>query len=245
MALANQHSRPPLWRDAAVIKWLVQIAVFVVVVGALWFLANVAGTNLADKGFEVNYDFLEGPANIQLGEGIDTVPDTAGRAVWSGMANTLRIAGAGILVSTILGVLVGLARLSSNWLANKVGSVFVETLRNIPVLVQIILWFAIISSLGALTNAESEAGESGPIPGWLYISQKGLSIPRIFYADGFYQFMALLLLLCIPIWFINGSLKAKRDREGGESIAGRVTFGLFLLAAAVAWFANPIMAFLE
>ena len=245
VALANQHSRPPLWRDAAIIKWLVQIAVFVVVVGAFWFLANVAGTNLADKGFEVNYDFLEGPANIQLGEGIDTAPDTAGRAIWSGMANTLRIAGAGIIVATLLGILIGLARLSTNWLANKIGSIFVETLRNIPVLVQIILWFAIIGSLGALSNAESDAGESGPLPGWLYVSQKGISIPRVFYADGFYQFMALLLVLCVPIWFINRSLKEKRDREGGQSIAGRVSLALFLGAAAIAWFLNSIMAFLE
>ncbi len=244
-AQANQHGRPPLWRDAAVLKWLIQIAVFVLVVGVLWFLADVAGTNLSDKGFEINYSWIEGPANIQLGEGIDTAPNTAGRALWSGMVNTLRVAGAGILVSTILGVLIGLARLSHNWLANKVGSVFVETLRNIPVLVQIILWFAIIGSLSTLSNAESAAGESGPIPGWLYISQKGISIPRVFYADGFYQFLALMLILGIPIWFVRRSLIAKRDREGGTSIAGRVTFGLVIVAGIISWFANEVMAFLE
>ncbi len=244
-APANQHARPPLWRDAAVLKWLIQIAVFVLVVGVLWFLADVAGTNLSDKGFEVNYDWIEGPANIQLSEGIDTVPTTAGRALWTGMVNTLRMASAGIVLSTILGVLVGLARLSHNWLANKAGSVFVETLRNIPVLVQIILWFAIISSLGALVNADSELGESGPIPGWLYISQRGISIPRVFYASGFYQFMALMSLLAIPIYFVYRALQAKRDREGGTSIAGRVTLGLLLIAGIISWFLNGAMAFLE
>jgi len=234
-----------LWRDAAVLKWLIQIAVFVVVVGAFWFLANVASSNLTEKGFSVNYDWLEGPANIQLSEGIDTVPDTAGRALWTGMVNTLRMASAGIVLATLLGILVGLARLSNNWLANKVGSVFVETLRNIPVLVQIILWFAIISSLGALQNAESEFGESGPIPGWLYISQKGLSIPRVFFADGFYQFLALMFVFGIPIYLVNRSLNAKRDREGGASIAGRVTLALLLVAGVIAWFANGVMSFLE
>ncbi len=241
----NQHARPPLWRDAAVLKWLIQIAVFAVVVGAFWFLINVASTNLAENGFEVNYDWLSGPANIQLSEGIDTVPDTAGRALFTGMVNTLRMASAGILLATILGVLVGLARLSNNWLANKVGSIFVETLRNIPVLVQIILWFAIISTLAELQNADSEFGESGPIPGWLYISQKGISIPRVFFADGFYQFLALMLVFAIPIYFVNRSLNAKRDREGGDSIAGRVTLGLVLVAGVIAWFANEVMGFLE
>ncbi|NNF52871.1 MAG: ABC transporter permease subunit [Acidimicrobiales bacterium] len=241
----SQHERPPLWRDAAVLKWLIQISVMVVVIAVLWFLSRVASTNLAAKGFEVNFDWMSGPANFQLGEGIDTVPNTAGRALWAGMVNTLRMAGAGILLATALGIVVGLARLSSNWLANKIGSVFVETLRNIPVLVQIILWFFIISELGALRNADSPLGESGPIPGWLYISQKGISLPRVFYADGFYQFMALLLILAVPIYFVNRSLHAKRDREGGESIAGRVTLGLLLVAALIAWFANGIMSFLE
>lgn len=227
------------------LKWLVQIVVLVLVIATFWFFANVATSNLADKGFEVNYDWIEGPANIQLGEGIDTTPDTAGRAIWVGMVNTLRMASVGVVMATLLGVLVGLARLSSNWMANKVGSFFVETLRNIPVLVQIILWFAIISSFGALTNAENDAGESGPIPGWLYISQKGFSIPRVFYEDGFYQFLAMMVVFGIPIWFVRRSLIAKRDREGGTSIAGRVTFGLLVVAAIVSWLANPVMAFLE
>ena len=241
----SQHERPPLWRDAAVLKWLIQIGVMVVVIAAFIFLFSVASTNLAGKGFEVNFNWLSGPANFQLGEGIDTVPQTAGRAMWAGMVNTLRLAGAGILLATVLGIVIGLARLSSNWLANKIGSVYVETLRNIPVLVQIILWFFIISSLAALEGADSPGGETGPIPGYLYISQKGVSLPRVFFADGFYQFMALLLVFAIPIYFVNRSLHSKRDREGGTSIAGRVTLGLLAVAALIAWFANGIMSFLE
>ncbi len=243
-ASGSVHERPPLWRDAAILKWLIQIAVLVLVVGVFWFLADVAATNLSDKGFEVNYDWIEGPANIQLNEGIDTVPNTAGRAIWSGMVNTLRIAIVGIMAATILGVFVGLARLSHNWLANKIGSVFVETLRNIPVLVQIILWFFIIGALGALRNADAPEGESGPIPGWFYVSQKGVSLPRVFLADGFYQFAALMAVFGVGIWYVRRYLTAKRDREGGRSLAGPVAFGLTIVAAAIAWFANPVMGFL-
>ncbi len=239
-----QHERPPIWRDVAVLKWIIQIATFVLVVTVFWVLADVAATNLSDKGFNVNYDWIDGPANIQLGEGIDTVPSSAGRALWVGMVNTLRIASVGIVVATILGVLVGLARLSHNWLANKAGSIFVETLRNIPVLVQIILWFAIIGSLGALRNADSPLGESGPIPGWLYVSQKGISLPRVFFADGFYQFLALMAVFGVGIHFVRRALIAKRDREGGRSLAGPVALGLTIVALIIAWFGNGIMSFL-
>ncbi|MEL0284515.1 MAG: ABC transporter permease subunit, partial [Ilumatobacter sp.] len=208
------HTRPPIWRNTSVLKWLVQIVVLVAVLAVFWFLAAQARTNLSAKGIPVSYDWLDEPANIQLGEGIQTVDTeerrlTMSRALWVGMVNTLRIASIGIIVSTIIGIAVGIARLSKNWLARKVSSIYVETLRNVPVLVQIILWLAILGSLGKLT------AESGPIPGWVIVSQKGISLPRVFLADGFYQFLSMVLVAMIPVWFVRRSLKRRQDREGG------------------------------
>ena len=239
-----RHARPPLWRNTAVLKWFVQIVVLVAVLAAFWFLAAQARNNLSAKGIPVSYDWLDEPANIQLGEGIQTVdePDgrrlTMSRALWVGMVNTLRIASIGIFVATAIGVVVGIARLSNNWLARKVSSIYVETLRNIPVLVQIILWLAILGSLGKLTP------DSGPIPGWVIISQKGISIPRVFFADGFYQFLALMGVFAVPIWLVRRTLKRRRDELGGVSHIGSVTAIMVLAAAVIAWFANPVMAFL-
>ncbi len=234
-AASAHHERPPFWRNTNVLKWGVQILTLAAVVAAFWFLVSQAKTNLDDKGIPVGYDWLNDPANIQLGEGIDTVPDTMGRALWSGMVNTLRVAVLGIIASTILGIVLGIARLSNNWLAQKIASVYVETIRNIPVLVQILLWGVIVASLPELT---ADPGEKR----WFFASQKGISLPRVFYADGFYQFVALLLVLAIPIWFVRRYLKRKQELEGGEQHVGSVTFGLFVLAAIIAWFANPIMA---
>jgi general L-amino acid transport system permease protein len=238
------HGRPPIWRNTNVLKWGVQIGVLVAVIGVFWFLIDQAGTNLSEKGFSVGYDWLNDPANIQLSEGIQVAnePDqtlTFGRALWVGMVNTLRIAAAGIIASTILGVIVGIARLSHNWLAQKMASIYVETLRNIPVLVQIILWLAIIgTALPALTP------DSGPISGWIYVSNRGISIPRVFYADGFYQFISLLLILFIGVWFVRRYLHRKQEREGGEQHVGLITLILVAIAATIAWFANGIMAWL-
>lgn len=235
--------RPPLWRNAAVLKWAIQFAALVAVLGVFWFLIVEARTNLAAKGIPVGYDWLDDPANFQLAEGIQTVDSparrlTMSRALWVGMVNTLRMAGLGILFATIIGVIVGVSRLSKNYVARRFSSVYVETLRNVPVLVQIILWLAILGSLGKLT------ADSGPIPGWLIISQKGISLPRIFLADGFYQFASMMLLLSVGIRYVNRSLRRRQEREGGEHRVGSKTFALVVVAVVVSWFANPVMAFL-
>ncbi|NNE12224.1 MAG: ABC transporter permease subunit [Ilumatobacter sp.] len=238
-AASVHHTRPPLWRNTNVLKWGVQIAVLAAVIASFWFLIEQAGTNLSDKGFDVSYDWLDGPANIQVAEGIQTAatdeqPFNMGRALWVGMTNTLRISAIGILASTILGVILGIARLSHNWLASKIASIFVETLRNIPVLVQILLWAVIVASLPELTG---DPGEKG----WFYASKKGISFPRLFYADGFYQFVSLLLILCVGVWFVRRYLKGVQAREGGEQHIGAITFALFAIAVVIAWFANGIM----
>ena len=230
--------KPPVWRNVTFLKWAVQIVVLALVVGAFWFLAKEARQNLVDKNLDPSFNFIEGPANFQPGEGIDTQPDTAGRALWVGMVNTLRIAGLGIVASTILGVMVGLARLSNNWVANKAAGIFIETLRNIPVLVQIILWFAIISQLGKLTP------ESGKLGGSFFVTKKGISVPRIFLADGFYQWAALMLVFITGLLFTRRKLHAKQDREGGNQRIATKLFVLTIIATVVAVIINPIMSFL-
>ena len=190
------HERPPLYRDVTVVKWVVQIVALLLTLGALWFLANQAGDNLRASNVPTDYDFLSVNPGIDLSSGIDTDPDTGGRALWVGMVNTLRMAIAGILVATILGVVVGLARLSNNWLLKKIGTVFVETLRNVPLLVQILFYGAVFASLDRVT------AEVGPINGWLHISNKGLSMPRVHIADGFYQWVIVLLIGLVVANFV-------------------------------------------
>ncbi|MGA0781921.1 MAG: hypothetical protein ACO3Q4_10300, partial [Ilumatobacteraceae bacterium] len=129
------QGRPPLWRNATLLKWLLQIVVLLTVLAGFWFLITQARTNLDAKGIPVGYDWLDDPSNFQLGDGIQTVDSperrlTMSRALWVGMVNTFRVAIAGIIFSTILGVLIGIARLSKNYVARKVSSIYVETLRN-------------------------------------------------------------------------------------------------------------------
>ena len=124
--------KPPFYRDATVVKWIVQVTTLVVVILAIIFLVGEAGDNLEAKSISTGFDFLSTDLGFNVSEGIDTDPDTGGRALWVGMVNTIRMSLAGIALATILGVFIGIFRLSSNWVVAKVASAFIEYQRNIP-----------------------------------------------------------------------------------------------------------------
>ena len=231
--------KPPFYRDVTVVKWLIQVVVLVALIFVTWFLASEAGANLEAKGLTSGFEFLAQPAGFNVSEGIDTEPATGGRALWVGMVTTFRLAIAGILTATILGILVGLARLSSNWIVNRVGSVFVETIRNVPLIVQIVLIFA---ALGSLSRVELD---SGPINGWLHVTNKGVAMPRIFIADGFYQWLVIMLVGLVVARYVRRNRVAAQEATGENSFVGLATFGVLALFAVIGWFIHPVLGFLS
>lgn len=239
-SITASQQRPPLWRNSKFLSWIAQIAVLLAVVGAFFFFVGTAEAGLEAGGRDFSFDFINGPANIQLSEGIDTNPPNAGRALWVGMVNTMQTAAVGVVLATIIGVLVGLARLSNNFLANRGASVFIETLRNIPVLVQILLWLVIISgTLGELTNNDG-AGDKA----WFFASQKGVAVPRVFYDEGFYQWIAFIGIGGIVSIFARKYFNNYQAQHGGRNLAGPATFVILAAFAFVGWFVNPVMGFL-
>ena len=231
---ATQSQRPPFYRDVTVVKWLAQVFTLLLVVFALFFLTTQALENLDRQGIEIKYDFLSIGLGSDLREGIDTDPDTAGRALWAGAVNTLRIAAGGIVAATILGVLIGVGRLSSNWIVSRMCSVFIETIRNIPLLVQIVFIWALIATL---PNVELD---QGPINGLLHLSNKGLSVPRVHIDDGFYQW----LIFIGAGWLVGSFVKRRQERR--HDATGRDTYPVLSFLAvlavfgAVGWVAHPM-----
>ncbi len=195
---AAATAKPPFYRDSTIVKWLAQLATLAAVIFALVFLVGEAGENLEAKSIQTGFDFLEVDPDIALGEGIDTDPATSGRALWVGMVNTIRMAIAGIALATVLGTLIGIGRLSSNWLVAKLASAFIEYMRNIPLLVHIILFFVAIATVFPAfgENVDPVSGDvtQGPINGVLHISNKGISIPRVHIDDGYYQWLIVVLI---------------------------------------------------
>jgi len=231
--------RVPLWRDVIVLKWVTQVFLLFVVLSAMWFLANQAGDNLRARNINTDFDFLERPVDIQISEGIDTHPDTGGRALWAAMVNTLRLSIAGIFFATIVGVIVGLARLSDNWLVRRIGSGYVETLRNIPLLVQMIFYYS------AMTAAFPRLGlETGPINGWLHVSNKGISMPRVHIADGFYQWTVVVLIGAAAAHFVRRHRQRILDETGANASPILWALGTIGLFGLIGLFVHPAFSWL-
>ncbi|MDM0087235.1 MULTISPECIES: ABC transporter permease subunit [unclassified Variovorax] len=163
------------WHDPA----LRAIAYQVLVVGAValvaWYLVANTLHNLAARNIATGFAFLDREAGFAIGESvIDYSPqDTYGRAILVGLANTLRVASIGLILATLLGTVIGIARLSTNWLLARCANAYVEFVRNIPLLLQLLIWYALISEvLPGPRNALH------PLPG-VFLSNRGLMIPAL------------------------------------------------------------------
>ncbi|MDO8788047.1 MAG: ABC transporter permease subunit [Sulfuritalea sp.] len=161
------------WRDLAV-----QGLFAAGLLALLWWLLDVTATNMAERGIRSGFDFLNDPAGFTIGESL--LPfDSADSTLWAlaaGLANTLRVALPAILISTLLGTLVGLGRLSPNLLLRGLCAAYVETLRNVPLLLQLLAWYFVVTDLLPLA---SEALQLAP---HVFLSKSGLSLPWL--ADG-------------------------------------------------------------
>src|SRR3989338_5744127 len=127
----------------------IQALLAAALLAALWWLLDVTAANMAERGIRSGFDFLTDPAGFAIGESLLPFESTDS-ALWAlaaGLANTLRVALPAILASTLLGTLIGLGRLSPNLLLRGLCAGYVETLRNIPLLLQLLAWYFVVTDL--------------------------------------------------------------------------------------------------
>lgn len=147
-------TRPPLWRDVRVLRIGVQV-VFAVAVGALlWYLATNLVVNLRASGIPTGFSFLDQPTGFSIRDTSLRPAQPIRDALMAGVANTLRVAVLGIALATLVGLVVGVARLSSNWLVRRAASLYVEAIRNVPPLLVIVFFYlAVMLRLPGITDA--------------------------------------------------------------------------------------------
>ncbi len=133
--------RPPFWRDLRIIRIVIQVVAVVVVLGTVWILGNNLRTELVAKNLPTTFDFLDQPTGVNIPDSSFDPASPIQSALWVGIKNTFLLVIVGIPALTILGTLIGVARLSKNWLVSKAATVYVETIRNIPPLLIIIFVF--------------------------------------------------------------------------------------------------------
>lgn len=239
VAPARSRNLASLWNDIGVRKVVFQ-TVLVACVAAIAFILwwNASG-NIARRGLEVGFAFLQKTANFAIGETV--IPyspaDSYARALLAGLSNTIVIAIAGCVLTTVLGVLFGVLRLSPNPFLSRLVGVYVEIGRNVPLLLQLFFWYSLCTRLSGPRQALS------PLPG-VFLSNRGLRLPALVPNDGL-LFAALGLLAAVLVWLVL-SRWARRVQERTGQRPRILPWGLALLLlaplAAIRLASNPIAA---
>ena len=166
-------SRDWSWRSRHVRGLLYQVLAMILIGLAIWFLAHNTLTNMRVRGIQSGFDFLNSPAGFDIGERM--VPYESNDPYWMafliGILNTLRVAIVGIVLTTILGTLLGIGRFSNNALVRGLCYAYVELFRNVPILLQLLMWYLFL--IQALPNA----GEPVAVLGLFYLGAGGLTYP--------------------------------------------------------------------
>src|SRR5688500_7297850 len=137
------------WRSQAFRGVVYQVVAVSVIALIAWFLTSNTPTNLRVRGIQRGFDFLTQPAGFGIGEPVIEFDSSTPywRALLVGLTNTGRVAIIGILIATVTGTLIGIGRLSRNFLVRAVCSAYVELFRNIPVLLQLLMWYLLLNEL--------------------------------------------------------------------------------------------------
>jgi len=203
-----------LWNDSRFRSTFLQIiALIIVILAVLWLVDNVV-RNLAALGKEFSFGFMSAPSSYDINQRlIDyTSRSSHSTAAVVGILNTLLVAVMGCLLATILGVLAGVLRLSHNWIVSKLMTVYIEFVRNVPVLIQILLLAAVLDEL------LPHPGQAEALFGGLMVpTNRGFYFPApIFEAGSLFVVLAFLASICVAVWF--GRWSVRRQQATGEHL---------------------------
>ncbi len=220
----------PFWRDIRIIAIILQIVFLVLVLAALaWLYTNMI-SGLERSNLLPSLSFLSQEAGFPIAEGLPYQPsDSYGYALIVGVVNTLRVAVTGIILATILGIFIGISRLSSNWLLRNTATVYVEIVRNVPLLLQLLFWFF-------LTKAFPRVQESISLFNLMYLHNRGVTLAWPAAGTSFASWTAWLwgaLVVGLLVYVGRRVQLARQDRPGA---AWPWALLAALLTASLGWF---------
>jgi len=231
----NSGSTPAkaaLWRRPVFRSTVFQALLVLAIIYIGNTLLNNTLYNLEQRGISTGFGFLD----VEAGFGIVQTlvdyqeTDTFGRTFLVGLLNTLLVSFLGIIFATIIGFIMGVARLSKNWLVARLAAIYVETFRNIPLLLQIMFWYFIV------LNKLPSPRQSYDFAGTIFLNKRGLSIPSPIFETGFWIVSVAIVLAIAIIIFISRWARARQERTGEQ-------FHTFYVSLAIL-IGLPMLAFI-
>jgi len=228
------------WRSRAFRGLVYQVVALALIGLAAWFLWSNTLTNMRVRGIQSGFDFLSQPAGFSIGESL--YPFDSGesylRAFGVGLTNTLRVAVAGIVLATILGTLIGIGRFSRNGLVRALCSAYVECFRNIPVLLQLLVWYLVLTEVFPTIQ---NAWKLGPF----FLSKGGLNFPAPVWGPGELWLGAGLAAGAALAWGWRHRARRQFDLTGRARSMFWVPLALLLAGAFGGWLAGGASTVLD
>ena len=213
------------YNDPRVRSIAYQVALCAVVVFLVYGAASNAIENLARARIASGFGFWDQTAGFDISQTLieySSRDSTYGRAFWVGLLNTLLVAGIGIVLATILGFIVGISRLSSNWLLAKAAGCYVEIVRNLPLLLQLLFWYnAVLKTLPDIRDSIS-------IGGRVFLNNRGLFLPTPIFKEGFGGAEIALLVGIFGAIIFRIWARKQQERTGRQAPVLLVTLALVI-----------------
>ncbi|MEI6733284.1 MAG: ABC transporter permease subunit [Comamonadaceae bacterium] len=221
------------WRSQAFRGLIYQLLAIGLIVVVVWFLAHNTLLNMKIRGIQSGFDFLSGPAGFDIGESL--YPFDSAQPYWQaflvGLSNTLRVAILGIILTTVLGTLLGIGRFSRNALVRGLCYAYVEFFRNVPVLLQLLMWYIVFTET---LPATTEAWKIGPV----FLSKGGLSFPVPVWSGGHLWSAVGLLLGLVMAYAYRRRAFRQFEATGQLRSMFWVPVAICLAGGVVGWLAG-------
>ena len=224
----------PFWRDERILRVLGQIVFLVVIVGFFYYIYHNMINALAAQGMTPSFAFLRNTAGFDIGQQLIKYvrSDTYGRAILVGLLNTIYVSLIGIVFATIFGVILGVARLSRNFLISKLASIYLEILRNIPLLVLLVFWYGgVFITLPRVKEAISI--------GSMYLSNRGVVVPWGIPTETWSTYLIILGAGLVTSIIVAWRLNVIGKRTGRPPLTSVWTTLTFLGFGLIGWFVLP------
>ncbi len=223
-----------IWTNERSRSLVIQIFALIVLLLALAWIINNTVQNLENLGVETGYGFLGHPASYDINQRLIEYSSrsTHARAAVVGFLNTVLVAVTGVVFATILGFMVGILRLSGNWLISRLMTAYIEFTRNVPVLLHILLWYGIVVHVLPHPKQAIE-----PFSGF-FLSNRGFYLPRPVLEDLAWVIPASLVVTLVGVWLFARLARRVQERTGRIYPVLSVSLVTIVAAPVIAYFAS-------
>jgi len=231
-------AKPPIWNDPRYRALFFQALVLGGVLLAGWALVNNTLNNMESRGIASGFGFLNKTSGFSINMHlIDYAEEnTYGRVFVVGLINTILVSVVGVFFATILGFIIGIARLSSNWLVSRLAAVYIEVLRNIPLLLQIFFWYFALLRSDLIPSVRNSLG----LFDVFFLNIRGLFLPRPIFEAGFSAVFITFLITLVGVIILVRWARRRQERSGKQFHSVYASLGLLiglpLIVAALAGF---------